>query len=107
MKRITTQEFENLSFKVQMLSEKVDRLSASYSDRRAQEHLPVRMASVPADKSGMIQSKEAAEYLGIPLSRLYYLTKYNQISFHRIRRKMVFDRQSLDAWKSSNQSNER
>ncbi len=101
MKRISRQEFQDLCFKVQMLSEKVDSMTCS-------SHVPAEKPSppsrAPADYTGMIQAKDAAMYLGIPLSRLYYLAKYNQITYHRLKRKMLFDRDSLDSWKSTNKN---
>ena len=54
-------------------------------------------------QKGVLNSQEAARYLGLSLSRLYKLTCYKQIPhFKPNGKRCFFNREELDSWRMRN-----
>ncbi len=103
MRKITQQDVSDLSFRVQMLLEKVEQLAPVYveSFQQLNKRL-IRLEDVITVEKRILTSQEAAEYLGISRNLLYQLIKYNNLPYNKPKRKMLFDKDKLDEWISSN-----
>lgn len=101
MRKVSIQDFNDLQSTVRILNEKMNRIVPL--DRETIARLDGRIKRLEkaiGNPGRMIGSKEAAAYLGISASRLYSLAKLNLLPFHRLNRKMLFDKQCLDEWLS-------
>nr|WP_214631147.1 helix-turn-helix domain-containing protein [Paenibacillus agaridevorans] len=52
----------------------------------------------------MFSVLELSEYLGVSTDSIYTMVRENQIPFVRIRRRILFYRESINAWICSNTS---
>lgn len=72
-------------------------------DSEKQEIVERVAAELSILQKGVFNSKEAARYLGLSLSRLYKLTCFKQIPhFKPDGKRCFFNREELDAWRMRN-----
>lgn len=103
MRKVSIQDFENLRFCVQMLSERVERFSplALESVENMNRRI-VRLENEVALDKRMLTSQEAADYLGVSREQLYQLIRTGKLPFVKPNRKMFFNKERLDEWVSEN-----
>lgn len=103
-KKISISDISKLSNKIDLLALKIDSLSA-YDDKTINQILGriTALEGLLNNNRSILNSKQAASYLGISMSNLYKLIRSNSIPFHKPSRKLYFDKSSLDKWISSNQ----
>lgn len=103
MRKVSPQDFENLSFKVQMLTERLDRFSPmSLESVENMNRRIIRLEDEIAVSKRILSSQEAAEYLGISRPQLYQLIRSSQLPYSKPRHKMFFDKNLLDNWIAEN-----
>lgn len=101
--KITAHDISQLSNRLDMLTLKVDSISQHDGDSiRCLIGRIDRIEDELKGTSNVMSSKEAAEYLGISVTKLYQLTKTDQIPFFKPHRKMFFERHRLDEWVINN-----
>lgn len=97
--RINKQDFDDLSCKLNLLSERIDK-EITYSKQKM-EKLKVRVAHLEdrlGNEKNVLTTQEAADYIGISLYKLYQLVKSSKIAFSKPNRKIFFNRHELDEW---------
>lgn len=104
--RINIQDIYNLSCKLDMLSERIEK-EMTHSKQKM-ENLKVRVANLEdklSEEKKVYTTQEAANYIGVSVYKLYQLVKSSQIAFSKPNRKIFFNRHELDEWLSINKIN--
>ena len=97
--KINKQDIENLSCKLDLLSQRIDK-EITHSKQKI-EILKVRVANLEdrlGNEKKVLTTQEAADYIGISIYKLYQLVKSSQITFSKPNRKLFFNRHELDKW---------
>jgi excisionase family DNA binding protein len=72
--------------------------SSQVSEERNVEEL-ARLTDLPSEKTkGVFTVKELSDYLCVSLDSIYAMVREKQIPFVRIRRRILFYRDSIDNW---------
>lgn len=104
--RINNQDIYNLSCKLDLLSERIEK-EMTHSKQKM-ENLKVRVANLEdklSEEKKVYTTQEAANYIGVSVYKLYQLVKSSQIAFSKPNRKIFFYRHELDEWLSINKIN--
>ena len=101
--KIKPQDLEDLSFRVRMLSERIDKSdSASSKTIKTLKARIVNLENQIGISKVILSSSEAAEYLGMSRSQVYHCIKHHGLPFTKPNRKFFFDKRMLDEWVSTN-----
>ena len=101
--KIKPQDLDDLSLKVRMLSERIDKSDSARS--KTIETLKERIINLENQigiSKVILSSSEAAEYLGMSRSQIYHCIKYHGLPYTKPNRKFFFDKRMLDEWVSTN-----
>lgn len=68
---------------------------------RVLKRMKIATKQAPSEPLDAMTIHQAAEYLGLSKSRIYFFTHKREIPFKRFGRQLIFSRKALKTWKES------